>query len=315
MNIIFCSDPLNKNRPEPLYANEVQAARDQGFDYWLLDSDALFNDKNFRQATRKIAAQEAACPAIYRGWMLSPPDYAQLYEALARKNVYLINDPAAYKFCHYLPEFYEAIKDFTPRSVWLPMDNPDVSFDTVMTLLEPFGQRPIMVKDYVKSRKHEWLEACFIPAASNRREVERVVDRFLELQGENLEGGLVFREFVEFEPVGTHPKSGLPLTNEHRLFFLDGQPVFQVNYWDEGDYPAGASELPIDQLADMVKAVKSRFFTLDVARTVSGEWQIIELGDGQVSGLPDKANLAGFYRALAASASLGNKMVKLDGEF
>ena len=94
-----------------------------------------------------------------------------------------------------------------------------------MGLLRPFGSAAVVVKDFVKSRKHEWAEACFIPSASDRAAVERVVRRFLELQGDDLSEGLVFREFADFEPLGRHPKSGMPLTKEFRLFFLDRQPL------------------------------------------------------------------------------------------
>ena len=108
--------------------------------------------------------------------------------------------------------------------------------DEVMALLCPFGEKPIIVKDYVKSRKHEWNEACYIPSASDRQGVERVVTRFLHVQGEDLNEGLVFREFIDFEPLVSHSKSHMPLTREFRLFVLDGQIIFSTPYWEEGDY-------------------------------------------------------------------------------
>ena len=166
-----------------------------------------------------------------------------------------------------------------------------------MEALAPFGDAPVVVKDFVKSRKHEWAEACFIPSAADRGAVERVVGRFLELQGDDLAGGLVFREFVEFEPVGIHPRSGMPLTEEYRAFWLDGVPVFWAPYWAEGDYRA--SEPPIGQFAGVAAAVRSRFFTMDLARRRDGDWMIVELGDGQVSGLPRESDADHFYRALA----------------
>ena len=165
-----------------------------------------------------------------------------------------------------------------------------------MGLLRPFGSAPVVVKDYVKSRKHEWAEACFIPSASDRASVERVVRRFLELQGDDLSEGLVFREFVEFEPLGRHPRSEMPLTKEFRLFFLDGQPIFWTPYWDEGDY-AGLAP-PVEMFAAVAGGVRSRFFTMDVAQRRDGDWMIVELGDAQVAGLPDHADVDGFYNAL-----------------
>ena len=43
----------------------------------------------------------------------------------------------------------------------------------------------------------------------------------------------------------------------------------------------------------------SRFFTMDIAKRVDSDWMIVELGDGQVAGLPDRADTGAFYQALA----------------
>ncbi|HLY73536.1 MAG TPA: ATP-grasp domain-containing protein, partial [Planctomycetota bacterium] len=113
-------------------------------------------------------------------------------------------------------------------------------------------------------------------------------------------GGLVFREFVELEPVGRHPKSGMPLTREHRVFYLDGRPLLSFAYWsdlgqtDEGP-PAGVFEA-------VAKQVRSRFFTMDVVKLKDGDWLIVELGDGQVAGLPEDSIAGKLYGALAAKA-------------
>jgi hypothetical protein len=211
------------------------------------------------------------------------------------QGVVLINDPDQYRHCHHLPESYPVIEGSTPSSVWL---TGDLGIDRIMKALAPFGNAPIVVKDFVKSRKHEWTEACYIPCAADREAVSRVVARFLELQGEDLAEGLVFREHIEFEPVGVHPRSGMPLTEEYRVFWLDGTAVFWSSYWAEGDY--GVSEPPIERFAGVAGAVRSRFFTMDLARRRDGRWMIVELGDGQVSGLPRESNAKPFYEALYA---------------
>jgi hypothetical protein len=167
-----------------------------------------------------------------------------------------------------------------------------------MEALRPFGDRPVILKDFVKSRKHEWADACFIPAASDPAAVARVVGRFVELQDNSLAGGLVFREFVEFAPLGPHPTTGLPLTEEHRIFWLDGEPLYSAPYWDAAAYPDSGP--PIDRFADLARSVRSRFFTMDLARRPDNSWLIVELGDGQVSGLPSPADAFPFYQALAS---------------
>jgi hypothetical protein len=168
-----------------------------------------------------------------------------------------------------------------------------------MEILRPFGDRPVVVKDYVKSRKHEWAEACFIPSAADGAAVRRIAGRFIELQERDLVGGLVFREFIEFEPLGRHPRSGMPLTKEFRIFWLDGRPLSWFPYWDEGEY--GGLAPPVDEFADLARRVRSRFFSMDVAERAVGGWLVIELGDGQVAGLPARADVRSFYEALAGS--------------
>jgi len=120
------------------------------------------------------------------------------------------------------------------------------------------------------------------------------------MQGAELVGGLVFREFVAFEPVGKHPQSGMPLTLEYRLFFLDGRPLLLTPYW-EGIIYTGEGP-PVERFTTLAAGVRSRFFTMDVAKKLDGEWLVMELGDGQVAGLPDNADVEAFYRGIARTA-------------
>lgn len=299
MRIIFCSEPFaTPVRVDSLYEDEAEAARAAGFDTSLVNFESLTDDLDAVQATRRVAAASPPEDAIYRGWMLRPERYEALYDALLAKGVRLINAPAEYRHAHYLPESYEAIAEMTARSVWLPPDG-DLDTNLLWPLLAEFGDGPMVVKDYVKSQKHHWDEACFIPSASDRPAVERISSRFLELTGPALNEGLVYREFVELEPLSQHSRSGMPLTKEFRLFVLDGHVLASAEYWEEGDY--GETVLPLASFEGVAAGVRSRFFTMDIARRKDGEWMIVELGDGQVAGLPDRADVSAFYAALATA--------------
>jgi hypothetical protein len=295
MRIVFCSEPFSPLRVDSAYQSEADAAQRADFDFDLVDFEALVDAENSLAAFRKVKEQSAPVVAVYRGWMLKPDKYAQLFNALAERNISLINSPVQYKHCHYLPESYSLIENHTPATVSFKL-NSEFNFDDIFRRLSVFGDKPLILKDYVKSRKHEWHEACFIPSASDRATVERVVNRFLELQRDDLNEGLVFREFVEFQPLAAHSKSKMPLTKEFRLFFLDGKLLDYFEYWDEGDY--SGNRPPENIFADVARQVESRFFTMDIAQTVGGEWQIIELGDGQVAGLPDNVDVQRFYQTL-----------------
>jgi ATP-grasp domain, R2K clade family 3 len=293
--LIYCADPLHPRQPDNTYAEEVTAAEAVGLAYGLISYEALVDDNDAEAAVRRIPEQSPQIAAVYRGWMLRPEQYARLYNALAARGVLLINDPAAYRHCHYLPEWYPLFEGETPRSVWLHSGNAP-SMDEIQRALQPFGARPILVKDFVKSRKHEWDSACYIPSAADGEAVERVVRRFLELQGDDLNEGLVFREFISLEPLATHAKSGMPLTKEWRIFFLDGAPILTAEYWETGNY--GNATPPLARFVELAQRVRSRFFTMDIAHQIDSEWTVIEMGDGQVVGLPERADVLDFYRAL-----------------
>jgi ATP-grasp domain, R2K clade family 3 len=294
MLFVLCRDPLEPARPDRSFQFEVAEIERLGLAFILVDHDALIRGDDITQVIRRIPEQTEPVTATYRGWMMAPHQYRQLYDALARRNIRLINDPDQYQHCHYLPESYPIIERLTPRSVWL---KGDLSIKRIMEALIPFGDRSVIIKDFVKSRKHEWADACFIPSAADRDAVERVVGRFLELQGDDLNEGLVFREFVEFQPVGVHPKSRMPLTEEYRIFWLGARPMLWSPYWETGEY-AGISP-PLELFAETAAAVKSRFFSMDVARRIDGTWFIVELSDGQVSGLPRIDDAGAFYEAIS----------------
>lgn len=294
MLIIFCSDPLHQQVVDTDYEKEYRTAQKCGFDVGLINFEDLIQG-DITHALRRIAKALFSKKAIYRGWMMQPKVYQELYQGLQAKNIELINNYDEYKHCHYLPESYEVIRELAPKTVWLHNQNPENN--EILEVLKPFGSASIIVKDFVKSQKHRWNEACFIPRADDCEGVNRVVSCFLQLQGSELNEGLVFREYVCLEPLANHSKSGMPLTKEFRVFFWEGEPLVFFPYWEEGDY--GLEKPDLDVFFTIAKQVKSRFFTMDIAKRVDESWMIIELGDGQVAGLPDNFDENLFYANLA----------------
>ncbi|MFD2334548.1 ATP-grasp domain-containing protein [Cohnella sp. GCM10020058] len=300
MKILFCSDPLASNVADEEYRQEYECARKLGIDVHLVSLESVL-DGELNKAIKRIPTFEAPEMFIYRGWMLKPNDYEKMYYALQRKNAVLINSPQEYSNGHYFPYSYEVIKKVTPLSTWLGIEELTNGYDVLFERMHLFKNKPVMIKDYVKSRKHEWEEACYIPDASDRQRAQAVLQNFIERQGTELNGGIVIREFIQLEQLAKHPKSGMPLSNEYRLFFLYHKLVQCMGYWDEADYQ---QEIPnLDLFVDLAKGVSSPFFTMDIAKTISGEWKVIEVGDGQVSGLPSHADMEQFYNSILG---LGN---------
>jgi ATP-grasp domain, R2K clade family 3 len=296
VRLIYCCDPTLPARIDEAFAHEAAAASAAGLAYSTVSYEAIVGG-DLTGALRRV--QAGAELALYRGWMLTPSQYQQLHDGLSARGLRLINEPAQYRYAHWFPENYPDIEAFTPQSVCIP--RAELDWNRLPERLALFGDRPLIVKDWVKSRKHEWDEACFIPSAADGAAVERIARRFIALQGDDWVGGLVFRAFESFAPLGTHAQSGMPLTKEFRIFYIDGLPIFDAPYWEGGDY--GTLRAPTAQLDAVAGRLRSRFFSLDVALRSDGVWRIVEMGDGQVSGLPDEVSAAPFYRGLAAAGS------------
>ncbi|WP_240480080.1 ATP-grasp domain-containing protein [Paenibacillus fonticola] len=294
MIVIFCCEPLNDKTVDAYYESEYLGAESLGLDVCLISmEDLLLNNVN--KALKSIPTVDDTEIAIYRGWMLKPQYYELLYKGLLAKNIKLINTTEEYLECHHFPNTYKNIKHRTPLSYWLEIET--VNTNKLDNILDKFGDKPLIVKDYVKSRKHEWEEACFIPSAANKTQALQVINNFIQRQGEELNGGIVLREFIHLEGITKHPISGMPLSKEYRLFFLNNKLVHRFEYWDEATYDA-EDKVNMDDFLEIAKEIRSNFFTIDIAKTEAGEWIVIEVGDGQVSALPEKVNVEKFYQSI-----------------
>lgn len=318
MMILFPSDYLNKKKVDPDFAGEYNAAKKERFDVQLFDVEAVDNgeyDKAISHIPEMESGRKANC--IMRGWMMRVEKYRDFSLALAVKNIRLINSWDRYAHTHHFPMSYKHIKDYTPFSIWVDEKLPKVltlegkmcagwDFEHIMDELEVFEGAPIIVKDYVKSAKHLWNDACFIPDSSNDNEVARVLKNFIKVRGDGFNGGFVFRKFEIFEAIDNHPQSGIPRINEHRIFWLRPSlsdkkiPLFVNKYWLDTPIIPGSEPNP-DDFQHIADKIGSDFFTMDVARKPDGTWWIIEVGDGQTAGLPSPTDDEAFYRALAVA--------------
>ncbi len=294
-SLLFCRNPLEPTEVDPDFNLEFFSAAANGFSCNLVDFDALVSDGNANSALRKLKAANSTTNIIYRRWMLTPFQYAQLYDGLLERNYILVNTPEEYQNCHYLPDSLKFIQGQTPETIFQPIDG-DHNLASIVELASVFGSRPVIIKDYVKSEKHDWETACFVPDASNTSRLTETINNFLKLRGKYLNVGIVIREFVSLRELATHSLSGMPLKEEYRLFFLKGKLLGVFDYWEEGDY--GPSEIDTSAFEELAATISSNFFSMDIARKVNGEFIIIELGDGQVSGLPESVDLAEFYRQI-----------------
>ena len=291
--ILFPASPINPRLIDDAWAPEAEAAAAEGFTVGRVDLEAILGGEIRVRGLPEIG------PDLYRGWLMTPPRYEALHEHLGGR---LVTPPAAYQTAYHLPEWLSLFQEGdTPRTLVIPgevFDLKDVAAKVLKQWLELPGPRPVILKDYLKSAKHRWFDACFIPDCRNLEDTMRVTKNFIDTQGDNLTGGLCFREFVECKPLGVHPRTQQPLVNEWRAFLRFGEVFSLRPYWGGQDY--GPVSVPDAGIIEAMSKGLSKlpFVALDFAEKLDGGWVIFEVNDGGSAGIPDGLALPDFYQKL-----------------
>lgn len=209
------------------------------------------------------------------------PFYDELEEELKIKKSYLINSYAQHCYVADIQNWYNDLKDYTPKTYFYWGDLFDGKY---------------VVKGRTNSRKHQWNRRMY---AEGRENLLSVIKSLLEDSLIN-DQGLCVREYVPLKTYGIGV-NGIRFTNEWRCFFLGEKLISYGYYWSQSHY-----EKPIVLPSEAIKFVSHigsivsdyiTFFVVDIAETESGEWIVIELNDGCCSGLSD-INPNQFYKSL-----------------
>jgi hypothetical protein len=285
---IFCANPLDPRSVEPDFSLEFADAGEIGFSPMLINHDELDQRISPADALRKTRIDEPGV-GVYRGWMLRSEAYAGLFDALLGRGVRLLTSPEEYAACHHAPGSYALLKNWMARMTWVPLPAIDDQVE-VRASLAPFGSSAVILKDFVKSQAPGyWSEACYISDASDQGHVDRVVGRFRELQGDSLIGGLVFKAYIPLRPTGAP-------AHEYRAFFVGGRVV---GCWPRSNLARELDPPPTELMAQVAVMVPSPFASADFGVDQTGRWWLLEVGDGQVSGLPEPEAARPLFTALA----------------
>jgi hypothetical protein len=263
----------------------------------VIDHEALLAG-NAEAAVRRVPRDLG--PAWYRGWMIPSSRYGDLATTLADRGARLHVTPDRYRTAHELPGWHAKFAEVTPQSVWLPWAPGAVPTVTqVGELISPLGRGSAVVKDYVKSRKHEWAEACFVPELADVEHTSQVIARMIELQDDFLQGGVVVRRFENY-----HGEGGRAA--EARVWWIDSVPVVVGAH---PDTPEVVPQPDLTATAPLVAELGCRFVSTDLALRDDGVWRVVEVGDGQVSDLPNGLDPVALFAELGAADDPSNPRV------
>lgn len=197
----------------------------------------------------------------------------------------LINTKEEHDYVANLRNWYYDLGDLTPRT-WFALDQMPT-------------EGPFVLKGATNSMKFYWNTHMF---AENRYRAMEVAANLFKDANVGVQP-IYGREYVPLRKLADG-LNGLPISEEYRFFFLGEQLVDAGFYWSshvddiEGEFDPMV-EVPKDFLAKVIEKVspKIRFWVVDVARKADGGWMVVELNDGQQSGLgcidPER-----FYRRL-----------------
>jgi len=203
------------------------------------------------------------------------PFYKELERDLALNGSKLVNSFEEHNYIASM-EYVEDIKEFTPETFYRLEDLP-------------LKDQAYIVKGRTNSRKQQWKEKMFAENKDKAREI------YFELSQDPLlqDQGIVFRKYVPLKKFGDSI-NGMPFSNEWRFFYY-GEYLLSYNYyWTSSEYIPKKEDLPqeavefANKIAQII-AKRANFFVLDIAETEGGDWIVIELNDGQMSGLSENS--------------------------
>ena len=200
-------------------------------------------------------------------------DYPAVYTHFLEQNLRLINDPAQHERASELAVWYPSIAELTPTSLCCD------EFPTAEKVAEDFGW-PIFIKGSRQTSKHN-PALCIARNADDYLTITRHYhdDPILHWQK------IAIRRFVELMPVGGQVVGKVPASMEFRTFWWHNECVGYGQYW---------YQLPAYQASDIddglalaglaAQRLNVPFLVIDIAKTIEGQWIVIECNDAQESG-------------------------------
>lgn len=243
IHFLFPADPRRRDEPDVFFAGQAVALAAAGFTTSVASDAAVRGD-------RPLTGVPPGSRVVYRGWMLTGPEYRRLTGAIEAAGASAFTAPDEYLAAHHLPNWYPHVADLTPETRVYPADC------NLAAEVRALGWGRVFVKDFVKS-----LKTRRGSVAADPEDAAALLAELRDYRGE-IEGGVCVRRVEELLP-----------ESERRYFVLGGRP-----------HSEDGSSVP-----EVVRGCAARlpmpFYSVDVARRADGAERVVEVGDGQVSDL------------------------------
>lgn len=247
-------------------------------------------------------------------------NYVEYCEDLKNFGLTPINSPTQFHWSSKVSHWYYDIENHTPKSWFNPFTNPHA----IQILKNHNG--PFFVRFDTKSKRELWKTHAYAEDFSALKDVCLKLGEDYKFENETL----VIREFLRLKKFavidkhchichgdpekwkicsacGYHTQfSGQPVVKEFRIHRLLKEELCRHFYWEpfqeeiENQYgKIDCNEIPSDWLKRITDIADSfsNFYAIDVAQLEDGSWIVIEINEGQHSGVHTDC-LDEYYRRL-----------------
>lgn len=234
-------------------------------------------------------------------------DYSEYLKDLSSLGLRAINNYNQFSWSSKISSWYWDLENFTPKTLFNPFSNPF----SIETLKKNGG--PYFVRYDTKSKRELWKTHCYAETFEDLIKTSIKLSEDYKYENDTI----AVREFVELmtfndvSPTEGKSSSGLsddqsqrgnifrsfsgqPIVKEFRVHRAYGQELCRHFYWEpfQKEIEAQHGELDASCIpAEWLKSItdiadlNSNFYVLDVAQKSNGDWTLIEVNEGQQSGV------------------------------
>lgn len=211
------------------------------------------------------------------------PFYQELEQDVKNLGAKLLNTYSQHRYVADLKNWYQDFQN-------IGYNGSPITPHTWFSLHEIPENGPFVVKGETNSKKNMWSTCMF---AENKKDAIDVASRLVtdSYLGDQ---EIYVRSFVPLAQFGL-AIGGLPITEEYRFFVLNGKVMASGFYWsehvdwlrDKHNFIPDPMRVPDGFIGTVLATVGQRipFYVFDVGRLSNNDWVLIELNDGQMSGL------------------------------
>jgi len=214
---------------------------------------------------------------VYRGWMLTEAEYRRLQAVVESRGFAMATSAEHYMRAHSIRGWIDSFEGLTAPTVLIPASAGRA--DILAAAASIPSDHGFFLKGESKSEQG-------LSYAADGEALFDLIREFLDYSATSEDGTLALRSFLPLDRRVAEIRSwwigGEVVVHPLHPNFEGGELINPLRLSSE---LRPGLEAFLKKLQPGIRSLENRFLTADIALTDAGDWTLIEIGDGQVSGL------------------------------